>query len=451
MESTASFRVRSRGWGVLLLVGALLPAACTLTPPPVLSPPLQPGDEVVVLVPGLTGSQLRDPVTGRVVWGDGRSVFLPRDRGRALALPLVEDAGHSGELEAFDVVREVRLLGVIRKAAYAPIVRLMGANGYRAGNLLRAQPGESFFVFPYDWRRDSVEIAGELAGRLEELRRLRGEDVLRVALVCQSTGAHLCRWLAKYGAGSLEAAEAGEAAPPAGLEVTRLILVGTSNGGSLRSLRFLARGRIYVGGIGRRWAPETLFTWPSLYQDLPAYRRHLFLDGEGRPRAVDLFDPAAWRRYGWGIYAPEVAALARSGELPAWLGGPPEWEAFLARALDRARRFHRLLAADAPAFGATRYHLLQSPYAQTPDRAVLVREDGAWRTWFTGDPDLELRPYLEARASAPGDGHATLASQRHLSPQEQVAVVETFYVEGGHFELILHPAAQRRLLEFLAE
>ena len=52
----------------------------------------------------------------------------------------------------------------------------------------------------------------------------------------------------------------------------------------------------------------------------------------------------------------------------------------------------------------------------------------------------------------PGDGHATVASQLWLAPQERLALAaEPARVDGDHFELILAPAAQRQLLAYLRE
>ena len=83
----------------------------------------------------------------------------------------------------------------------------------------------------------------------------------------------------------------------------KLILVGSSNGGGLRILRELDRGRNYISLIGRRWHPETLFTFPAIYQDLPVYRRDLFLDADGRELEIDLFDAESWRRHGWSVFS----------------------------------------------------------------------------------------------------------------------------------------------------
>ena len=64
------------------------------------------------------------------------------------------------------------------------------------------------------------------------------------------------------GAASLEEAERGMAVDGDGFRVAHLILVGSSNGGSLRILREMLRGRSYIPWIGRRWQPEVLFTFP---------------------------------------------------------------------------------------------------------------------------------------------------------------------------------------------
>lgn len=409
------------------------------------------GERVVVLVPGITGSELRDAETGRVEWGTALRLFSPHDGGRALALPILPGAVPARRLEALEILEDIPLpLGVWRKDVYGPIVRLMEANGFAAGNLLRPQPGETFFVFPYDWRRDNLDAVHLLAERLTALSELRGGGELRVALLCQSNGERICRYLAKYGAATLEEAEAGKAVPVSGVAIEKILLIGTSNAGSLRILRELNRGRTYVA-LGRHWRQETLFTFPSLYQDLPTEPADLFLDEAGRPLDVDLFDAESWRRHGWSIWSEDGASRLerRPFEL---LGSEADRLAFLARALDRAKRLRAVLAADSPGFGATRYASLQSLDAPTPWRAVLVERRGRFRTYFLSDRWLERRPHLARLAAARGDGHAAEASQLALSPQERAALAHPpIYLHGPHFEMILERETLETMLELLAE
>ncbi|HEV2847007.1 MAG TPA: hypothetical protein VG477_19275, partial [Thermoanaerobaculia bacterium] len=411
------------GWSLIprrtLALFVVLLAACSPGPTPRAAPAGSPPEIPVIFVPGVTGVVLRDTRTGEIVWGRGRNLLGPRDQGHGLALPLVEGSGQP-VLEPVAPIDRLILFG-IRKPIYGPIRALLTRAGYVQGRLESPRPGETLFLFAYDWRRDLTESAGLLRRQLEELRRARGRERLEVDLICQSSGAHLCRYLTKYGGVPQPEAEAGRGGLPPTLAVRRLVLVGSSNGGSLRILRELDRGRRYVPLVGRWIRSEVLFTFPSLFQDLPIYRRDLFLDADGKPLDIDLFDPESWRRYGWSIYNKEAVRRLREGA-PRFLGGPAERDAYLVRALSSARRFQELLRADAPGFGKTRIYVVGSADQPTPDRAVVVREGDDWRRYFTGDKFLRRRPKLDALATVPGDEHATLTSQDWLSPQEQAAL-----------------------------
>ena len=86
---------------------------------------------------------------------------------------------------------------------------MLEANGYTLGDLDDPRPGESLFVFDYDWRRGNVESARMLSQALERLRVARGESALSVDLICQSNAARLARYYLKYDGASLADAEAG--------------------------------------------------------------------------------------------------------------------------------------------------------------------------------------------------------------------------------------------------
>jgi hypothetical protein len=396
----------------------------------------------VVFVPGVTGVILRDARTKEVVWGLGRNLLRPQDDGYGLALPLGEPAPGLPVLEPVAPIEQISLFG-ISKPIYGPIRELLTGAGY--------VPEKTLFFFAYDWRRDLTESAGRLRRQLEELRRAQGRERLEVDLICQSSGAHLCRYLAKYGGVPLDEAVAGQGSLPPTLAIRRLVLVGSSNGGSLRILRELDRGRRYAPLVGRRMRPEVVFTYPSLFQDLPIYRTDLFLDAAGKPLDIDLFDPESWHRYGWSIYNQAAAGRLREGGAARFLGSVEERDAYLRRTLAAARRFQEILREDAPGFRAPRIYVVGSADQPTPDRAVLIRKGEGWQMFFTGDPFLRRHPVLRALATAEGDEHATLASQDWLSPQEQAALaLPPRRVRGGHFEALLTDETKRFLLEALA-
>jgi len=449
---------RRRNRSVGRLSGALLSvvaAGCATLPAPgaTLGKPDLPLPEVpVVLVPGITGSRLCDRVTGEVVWGDGWDAMFPRDGGYGLALPI------SGEvrLEPCGIVEEVRL-GPVRRGIYRSLIEAMLARGYRRGRLEEPSDGEAtLYTFAYDWRQSTVRAAGSLAASLERVRRVRDVEVLQVDLVCQSSGGSVCRFFAKYGGLTLEEAEAGRSALGSGVRVRRVVLVGSSNGGAVRTLRELDRGRRYLAPFGRRLHPEVLFTYRALFEDLPHRAERMLLDHRGDFVAgewADLLDAATWRRFGWSALGDDASRRLDRGGRTDLFGTCAERLAYLERSLRNARRLHVLLAQDPEGFGAdVRYHLVGSGYAETPARAVVVPDGPGWRTLFPGDRALEGRPYLAARAARPGDGHATLESLHHLSPAEERALAsEPFYVDGGHLDMIVRPEVHRRILELLLE
>lgn len=405
----------------------------------------------VVFVPGVTGVELRDSESAKTLWGRGGDLFFPRDRGYNIARAI--EAGPSrSRVEAGDVILQLRLVGVVRKPVYRPLVDLLEASGYRLGDLDDPLPEDSLFLFGYDWRQSNVESAHQLLERLEQMRLARGETRLAVVLVCQSNGAHLCRYLARYGAATLEQADAGGSEVPASLDIQKVILMGASNGGSLRILRELDRGRQYVRWVGRRWAPEAFFGYESLYQDLPAHTDDLFVDDEGQAVAVDLYEAAAWKKYEWSVFAPDVESRLTKNRRPDLFGDVKAREAFLARTLRDAKLFQRLLRKDSGGTTARRYYLIFNDFNETPARALLVREEGEWQTYFLGDEALDRFPSLFDRLTATGDGHATLESQQWLSrPERDLLSPKVMNVEGKHFGMIHSPEAQRYLLEILSD
>ena len=424
---------------------------CSPMPPPVVGQVEMAAEPVpVVFVPGVTGVGLRDRATGKSVWGRGNDMLGPYDRGHSTARPLFPERG-GPDLLPDGVILNLRLLGIFRVRVYQPFLDLFEANGYQFGDLEDPQPTDDVFFFSYDWRQDNVDSAALLAAQLERLRQIRGEGRLRVNLICQSNGAHVCRYFTKYGALDLEEAEAGRRRVEEKLEVDRLILVGSSNGGSIRILRELNRGRRYVPGIGRFWSPETLFSYLSLYQDLPAYTEELFVDASGQAMAVDLFAAENWQKFGWSVFQPEVRELLAKESRESWFGTEEERLQFLQDQLARAKRFHRVLERDVDDFGSARYYLIMNTHNETSSRAVLFEKDGRWQSAFEDDKWVRRDPALRDAVITEGDGHATARSQEWLSAQERGRIaVDPINVEGTHRRIVLQPATHRALLDILS-
>ena len=388
-----------------LLTGALfILASCATVSPPVQSAPT-PGAIPVVIVPGVTGSRLCDS-EGRVLWGDVPRLIVPWDGGYSMALPIT---GADDGVVPCGPIREMRI-GHYRKDIYGGLLDFLIAAGHPA------------HFFDYDWRRDNVESARQLVSELERI----GSD--RVALICQSNATYICRWAAMYGDVSLEEAEEG-IRRPAGVLIEKLIMVGTANGGSIRILQELNRGRQYIRIIGRHMRPETLFTFRSLHQDLPVYRDDLFFSPDGTPLPIDVFALEPWLVHGWSIFADGPAARAPENEV---FGTSSQREAFLRDSLDRARRLQALLRRGTER-SPTRYYSIQSRELPTPSHAVV--EGRSTRIY----------------SALPGDRHAVEESQEWLSPAERTALLPPFVVPGKHFEMITTDETRQIILEMLRE
>jgi pimeloyl-ACP methyl ester carboxylesterase len=429
-------------------------AGCASSPPLPVHEPLQRVERKtpVIIVPGISGSVLRDKASGKALWGEGRNVLFPRDGGYGLARPIGAPDDAESRLEVDGPILRVQLVGVIRKDVYAPIGDMLVNHGYQMGDLDNPRPGDTVFYFGYDWRQDSARMAGLLMEKLENLRRVRGEESMPVSFIAHSNGAHICRWLMKYGGAEIDAAEAGQAARPTQLDVQKLILVGNSNGGSLAIMELLQDGKIYIPYIGRRLRPEIAFTFPSLYQDLPSYRSDLFVDEKGEPLAVDLYDAENWRRFGWSVFGDRVRKhIERSGRSDL-LGDEAARMAFLRESLVNARRFQQLLAQDAAIAPSTRIYSIQNVSLPTPERVALIEKAGERKPYFTDAREVKKRRGLQDAITAKGDGHATRASQEWLTPREKAAMPHPpFHVGGTHAGLVVQPELHRKLLEYLAE
>ena len=356
----------------------------------------------VIVIPGVLGSKLVEPESGRVVWGaflgsyadprrdDGaRLVALPMREGAALR-ELRDDNVPDGVLESV----RVSLLGLpVEQQAYVGILRSLGVGGYRdqqlgeAGVIDYGSDHFTCFQFDYDWRRDNVENAQRLHAFIlekrayvqEELKKRYGIDAkdLRFDIVAHSMGGLLARYYLRYGDRDLPA---DGSLPPITWEgtrhVQRLVMVGTPNAGSLVGLRNLVEGT-QLSFVLPRYAPALLGTMPAIYQLLPRTRHRAIVDAQGTP--VDAFDPATWERFRWGLASPDADPVLERllpDETPDARRGIAREH--LAKSLERARRFHAALDVPAMPPAHSALHLFAGDARPTP-AVMAVEDDGDLR------------------------------------------------------------------------
>ena len=404
----------------------------------------------VVMVPGVTGSRLLDPTTGREIWGPPSRFFRPADRGHEIALAITRAGESRDRVVPVGPLLFLKLVGWT-KEVYRPLAQRLEQAGFEVGDISQPERTKSFYFFAYDWRRSNLEAVPRLHEALERIARRRGPEI---DLICQSNANRICRYLAKYGNLPLESVGGTASSPTTSYRIRKILLVGVSNGGALRQLHELDRGRKYVPGIGRFMGPETLFTLRPLFEDLPSPEEDLFVDEAGRTLDVDLYDAENWVRYGWSVFSPSVAESIREdrdGEMMQRVfGSPADRKAYLQSQLEQARVLHEVLARDSPRFADVDYYLLENASSPTPVRAVLRETSRGWETLFATDRALRKQTKLLEALSAPGDGHASVKSQRALSNQETRAIRDVGSIVGGHFQTIVLPETLDLIAQFLA-
>src|SRR3954451_5172038 len=198
--------------GLLLCAGAQMAAAQAKHP--------------VIVIPGMTGSELRNPQTKERIWF---SPFRPRTGRIALTLD-ADPASMHDTLVATDVIRFVKV-GLIPVDIYGGLIKALQSRGsYHEEKWDKPTAhgdDAAVYVFAYDWRRDNVSNARLLIKQIDELRKKLGKPGLKFDIVAHSMGGMIARYAAMYGDADLP--PEGKAPKPtwAGSSyLDKLILVG---------------------------------------------------------------------------------------------------------------------------------------------------------------------------------------------------------------------------------
>jgi pimeloyl-ACP methyl ester carboxylesterase len=394
------------------------------------------GKPPVVIIPGILGSRLRNPTTGEIVWPSAI-----RSDTDGLSLPMTPDLERNRDtLVADGIVTTARLIPKFERLSpevyvYRELLHALKTYaGYREGSWDTPAPGDfedTYYVLPYDWRRDNVETAALLVRRLEDLKRKLGKPALRFNVVAHSMGGLVAHYAARYGASDL---------PPDGTEprptwagaahIAKIFMIGTPNEGSAEAFVTLLEGYSITEGLRRRvrllnkLRREDAVAIPSIYQLLPHAESARFLDENLREVRVDLYDPAAWREYGWSpIFNAEFRGRYARGEAkdengPVAPRPVEELDAYFAAVLKRARRFHEALDAPSPAPPPVPVFAFGGDCEETLSAPVILRDakTSGWRT-VTQPRQLRTsagrewkRKEVERAMYEPGDGRVTRRS-----------------------------------------
>jgi pimeloyl-ACP methyl ester carboxylesterase len=426
----------------------------------------------VIVIPGILGSQLMNRQTREVVWP---SAFRSSTDG--LSLPTTPDLNaNRDELVAERIVVTAKLARLAPDiyVYYELLNSLRRFGNYRDGDWDNPPPEgdrDTFYVFPYDWRRDNVESAQLLFRRVEELKRKLGRPDLRFNIVAHSMGGLVARYAAMYGDADLPAAADDMQPQPtwAGARhINKIFMFGTPNEGTMEAFATLLEGYSINEGLRRRvrlfnkLSREDAVTIPSIFQLLPHPEAVRFLDQNLQPLEVDFYDPEVWRKYGWSpINDAEFRARYERGRVRDEESAPhratlAELDAYFAVVLRRARRFHAALDAHAPALDTipVALYTFGGDCEETLNAPVLLRDEKRGR-WLTLTAPRELRDTATGRKLKrrevtramyePGDGRVTrrsLLGERLDAPRRSPIFNTPLPIAYGVFACDLHSDLQ---------
>jgi triacylglycerol esterase/lipase EstA (alpha/beta hydrolase family) len=413
----------------------------------------------VIFIHGVLGSRLKDIETKEDVWPGAISRLLSHDYSDAAyeidPQTLAPKPNKAIPYDIFD--------GAAGKDFYGKIVHTLSEiGGYKLTKIgQQVNPKQkNYYVFLYDWRQDNVITASQLADFIEQIRLDYHNPTLKVDIVAHSMGGLITRYYIRYGKQDvINDNDFPEKITMYGAErVRRLILLGTPNLGSIRSLNLFITGLdIGVNQI----ATETLASMPSLYQLFPHSLNDWIVTSDGQPLDRDLFDVEIWRRFEWSIFDPIVRKRMLE-KYPNQAEGEAHlatFEKYFEKNLERARRFVWALSVATPK-PEPKLMVFGGGCTLTPARILVEEVDGD--SVIRMHPSEVTQPIAgvdyDALLLEPGDGSVTKASllgRNALDPSVQrhkyihLLIEQSFFLCESHESLTGNLNFQDNLLNTL--
>lgn len=215
----------------------------------------------LVLIPSALGTRLVD-AWGNGLWNSTAQLYFKSRVSQDAPIHT------NGLLEHFSLIP-----GLLAYDVYGGLVRFLERAGYRRG--------EDLFTLEYDWRAGISEGAARLADLVD---RIRGVGSGQVDLVGVSSGGLIARYFAGGASHSLG-------------PIRRIVHVGTPQRGSFHTFEMLVGG-VQPAPAGVRFSGRDMASLQVIWDCLPHPDDRIFVDEQGRPLDLDLYQPQLWEELG---------------------------------------------------------------------------------------------------------------------------------------------------------
>ena len=400
----------------------------------------------IIIIPGLMGTTLVD-ASGTEVWPKSVS---------NLAFSTFEDLAESGN----DAIRPGRLLdGLIGVDFYGNLLKTLKTAGhYEEGRLNSPVVNKNkrrYYLFLYDWRKSNFDSVNQLHALIERIRADYKDPALKVDIIAHSNGGSIARYYLQYGPQTAKNRTNPVPWAEGDLRIRRIAMLGTPNLGSAISV-----SRLYKGfRIGLRTVPpHIMVNFATPFEALPSPAHNVFIDVNGTPSPLAIYDPALWQRNKWSIYSDESRKLVRE-QAPEPERRQAQLNQRFTENLKQAFEFQSALAK--PIIQTkTQIALFGGDCDLTPSRAVVNRKDGRLTLAFDESEIANKSKNVDYKylLSAPGDGLVTRESQlarastAYLDTDLQkdlFPISQTTFLCESHGLLTANPYFQNNLLYFL--
>jgi pimeloyl-ACP methyl ester carboxylesterase len=420
------------------------------------------GKPPIIIIPGLTGSELVNSENQEVVW------FKPRrSKEDDLRLPISPNLVRNRDsLRPGDIIRKIEFAKFLPEIEiYEKLIdSLEKRGGYTEGkwdNPTIKGYEDTFYVFAYDWRLDNVENARLLIKKIEALKRTLKRPNLKFNVIAHSMGGLIARYASMYGNVDLPA---GKPKPTWAGEkyFSKVFLLGTPNEGSVKSLDALLNGFSIIGGglnlpFVQNLSKFDVFTIPSIYQVLPHEGTLIAYDEYLKPMAIDVYNPETWETYDWSIWKDDDYTKKFSGT------EQKNAKAYFLAALARGKRFQEALDANVSDKPTVAMYLIGGDCKETLNSIVLYRDakKNRWKTLFEADSferadkskvsSEELKKVIYTM----GDGVVTkrsLAAETILQSGANktiLPITSTIFICESHTKLVTSTDSQDKLFALL--